>query len=207
MPHRKECGKITGEIYRKVRIAIAMKPYQTISSRIVWSCPWYDVRQDEIITPDGNPGVYNVVQHPGAVWIIPVTTKGEIVLLYSYRYTVDDWCFEIPAGQVKPGQTLQEAAIDELLEEVGGTAASMEYFGRFYTMNGIGNEEAHIFLATGVTLGQTQHEPTEVMELHVKPIAEVLQMAQANEISDAPSALALLLCASKLRLLARPSGL
>ena len=53
-----------------------------------WSCPWYNVPQDEIITPDGKPGVYNVVQHPGAVWTVPVTAAGEIVLTKTYRYTV-----------------------------------------------------------------------------------------------------------------------
>lgn len=63
-------------------------PFQTISSRIVWTSEWYSVRQDEITLPDGQPGVYNVVQHPGAVWIIPVTSNGHIILLYHYRYTV-----------------------------------------------------------------------------------------------------------------------
>lgn len=180
----------------------AMKPYETKSSRVVWSCPWYSVRQDEIITPDGKPGVYNVVQHPGAVWIIPVTADGKVALIRSYRYTVNDWCFEIPAGGIKPGQSLEEAARAELAEEIGGKAATLDYFGRFYTMNGIGDEVAYIFLATGVVLGKPHHEATEVIEIHPMPIAEVLRMAQANEITDGPSALALLLCAEKLRALA-----
>lgn len=176
-----------------------MKPYKTISSRVVWSCPWYNIRQDAIITPDGKEGVYNVVQHPGAVWIIPVTTLGEIVLIRTYRYTVDDWCFEIPAGGIKAGQTLEDAARAELLEEIGGTAGALDFCAQFYTMNGIGNEEAHIFLATDVVLGKPQHESTEIIEIHPKPISEVLDMAQSNQISDGPSALALLLCADKLR--------
>lgn len=177
-----------------------MKPYQTTASEVVWSCPWYRVRQDKIITPDGKPGVYNIVQHPGAVWIIPVTVTGQIVLIRTYRYTVDDWCIEVPAGGIKPGQSMIEAAQAELLEEVGGTAGHWEYFGWFYTMNGIGNEEAHIFLATEVTLDNpTRHESTEIMEVIPQPIDEVLRMAQANEISDGPSALALLLCAARLR--------
>jgi 8-oxo-dGTP pyrophosphatase MutT (NUDIX family) len=175
------------------------KPFKTKSSQIVWSCPWYRVRQDEIVTPDGNPGVYHIVEHPGAAWIIPVTSTGEIIMIYTYRYTVDDWCYEIPAGGAKPGQTLEEAACAELLEEIGGTPESLDYVGCFYTMNGIGNEEAHIFLATGVTMKQPNHESAEVIEIHPKPIEEVLQMAQRKEISDGPSALALLLYADRLR--------
>ena len=174
-------------------------PFKTLTSRIAWSCPWYAVRQDEILLPDGSQGVYNTVTKPTAVWILPVTTQKEIVLCYSYRYTVDDWCWELPAGGVKPGQTLEEAAREELHEEVGGVCETLEHLGQFYTANGICDEVGHFFLATGVTLGETAHEPAEVIEVHPKPIEEVLDMALRGQISDAPSALVLLQVADRLR--------
>lgn len=65
-----------------------MKPFQTLTSQTVWSCPWYSVRQDQIILPNGQPGIYNVIVKAPAVWIIPVTTDGQIALIYTYRYTV-----------------------------------------------------------------------------------------------------------------------
>ena len=183
---------------------ISARPHQTspirsLSSNIVWSCPWYRVRQDEIMLPNGSRGVYNVVEHSGAVWIIPVTAEGEIALLRHFRYTVDDWCWEIPAGGLKPGVSQEETAIIELKEEVGGTAGELEYLGHFYTSNGICNEIAHVFLASGVHLGPVSHEPAEIMEVHIKPVDEVLRMAHENEISDGPSALALLLFEDKIR--------
>jgi ADP-ribose pyrophosphatase len=174
-------------------------PIKTLSSDIVWSSPWYEVRQDKIKLPDGSPGVFNIVQHAGAVWIIPVTTEGEVVLLRHYRYTVDDWCWEIPAGGLKPGLSLEETALEELQEEIGGTASALDYVGQFYTSNGISNEIAHIFLASDVQLGEPNHEPAEIIEIHRKPIEEVLKMARENKISDGPSALALLLCEEKIR--------
>lgn len=174
-------------------------PFKTLTSRIAWSCPWYAVRQDEILLPDGSQGVYNTVTKPTAVWILPVTTQKEIVLCYSYRYTVDDWCWELPAGGVKPGQTLEEAAREELHEEVGGVCETLEHLGQFYTANGICDEVGHFFLATGVTLGETAHEPAEVIEVHPKPIEVVLDMALRGQISDAPSALVLLQVADRLR--------
>lgn len=181
-------------------------PFITTVSRVVWSCPWYSVRQDEIILPDGRPGVYNVVQHPGAVWVIPVTPAGEIVLLYHYRYTVDDWCWEVPAGGLKPGMSMEETAVAELREEVGGTAEWIEYFGQFYSANGICDEVAHIYIAGGVTLGEPQHEAAEVIQVHPKPVDEVLTMAHTNQISDGPTALALLLTESRLREIAAKVG-
>ncbi len=67
---------------------MVMKPYQTTSSKMAWSCPWYSVRQDGIITPDGKPGQYNTIVVNPAVWVIPVTAVGEIVMIRTYRYTV-----------------------------------------------------------------------------------------------------------------------
>lgn len=169
-----------------------MSPFKTLSSKIVWSCPWYAVQQDQILLPNGRPGVYNTVVKEAAVWIIPVTPQGDIVLCRSYRYTVDDWCWEIPAGSVKPGQTIAEAAREELHEEVGGHCQTLQYLTQTYTANGICNEVGHFFLALDVELGESAHEPAEVIEIHRKPIAEVLHMARTGQISDAISALALL---------------
>lgn len=169
-------------------------PYQRISSRYIWKSRWYNVRQDEIRAPDGSEHTYTVVEHPGAVWVVPVTAGGEIVLEWQYRYTVGEWCWEVPAGGLLPGATPEAMARQELREEIGGTAARIERVGQFYTMNGIGTEVAHVFLATGVELGEPHREPTEIMEIKRVPIAEALRMARAGEISDGPSALALLLC-------------
>ena len=173
-------------------------PFQTVASHIAWSCPWYRVWQDEIITPDGQPGVYNVVEKDDAVWIVPFTAEGEVLMVYQYRYTIDEWCWEVPAGSVKPGQTPEETAREELREEVGGQGGELTYIGRFFLANGICNEVGHIFLALGVTPGEPNHEAAEVMHVHRVPIAKALAMARAGEISDGPSALALLLCADRL---------
>lgn len=175
-----------------------VRPFKTVSSKIAWSSPWYHVRQDQILLPDGTDGIYNVVEHAGAVWIVPVTNSGEVVLVRNYRYTVDDWCWEVPAGGLAGASSLEDAAIRELREEVGGSANAIEYIGQFYTSNGISNEVAHIFLAREVTLGATEHEAAEVIEVHTRAISDALQMARSNEISDGPSALAILLCEGRL---------
>lgn len=175
------------------------EPFITLSSHIAWSCPWYSVRKDQIRLPDGEIGEYNVVQHGGAVWVIPVTGDGQLILLRHYRYTVRDWCWELPAGGMKEGQVALDVAREELRQETGGETHKWSYVGQFYTSNGISNEVAHIFLAQDVITHETAHEPAEVMEVHRFPLSEALRMARANEISDGPSALALLLCEDRLR--------
>jgi ADP-ribose pyrophosphatase len=178
-------------------------PFKVRSSRTVWSSPWFSIRQDEVVLPNGAPNAFNIVNHPGAVWVIPVTHEGEIVLIHQYRQSVEDWCWELPAGGLKFGISLEGTVRQELKEEVGGTAETIEKIGQFYTSNGISNEVAHLFLATGVTLEEGKPETAEVLEVHRLPIAETLRMARANEINDAPSALALLLCEEELRILAQ----
>lgn len=173
-------------------------PYQTIHSNYIWKSKWYNLRQDGIRTPDGSELSYTVVEHPGAVWVVPVTPDGRVILEWQYRYTVQDWCWEVPAGGLLPGFSPEEMARRELHEEIGGVAGGLQYVGWFYTMNGIGTEVAHIFLATGVKLGEAHREPTEIMEIRQVPVAEALRMARSGEITDGPSALALLLCESRL---------
>jgi ADP-ribose pyrophosphatase len=173
--------------------------WQTLSTRFLWQSRWYNLRQDRLRAPDGHEFNYTLVDHPGAVWIVPVTADGQLVLIWQYRYAVADWCYEVPAGGLSSNLTPEEVARRELLEEVGGQAKDMCYIGQFYTSNGISNEVAYIYLATDVVLGETRREPTELMEMRLVPVEEALRMARSGEISDGPSALALLWCEPLMR--------
>ena len=175
-----------------------MPIWETLNSRLIWESRWYNLRQDRLRTQDGHEFTYTLVDHPGAVWIVPVTSQGQVVLVWQYRYTVGEFCMEVPAGGLSPGLTPEEAALRELLEEVGGRAAELRYVGQFYTSNGISNEVAYVYLATGVELGDTRREPTELMEIRLVSVEKALRMAREGDIADGPSALALLWCESLL---------
>ncbi len=171
-----------------------MAVWETLESGYLWQSKWYNLRQDRLRTQDGHEFTYTIVDHPGAVWVVPVTTDGRVALIWNYRYTADDWCYEVPAGGLSPDLTPEEVARRELLEEVGGTAGELRYVGQFYTSNGISNEVAYVYFAASVELGKTHREPTELMEIRLVPVGEALRMARECEIADGPSALALLWC-------------
>jgi 8-oxo-dGTP pyrophosphatase MutT (NUDIX family) len=173
-------------------------PITPIDSRRAWDCLWYGVRQDRIRLPDGGEGVYNVLEHPDAVWIVPVMSAGEIVLIRNYRYPLRQWVWELPSGSIAAGESPLEAARRELREEAGSTAGEWRLLIQASLMNGIGTEYANLFLATGVTLGAPDHEPAEIMTVHTFPAAEALRMARAGEINDVVSSLALLLAESEM---------
>jgi ADP-ribose pyrophosphatase len=175
------------------------RPYRTLSRHYLWQSRWYNVRQDRLRTWDGKELTYTVIEKPEAVWIVPVTAEGRLILIDQYRYAIDGWCLEVPAGNMEPGTDLLAMAARELREEIGGTAERILPVADFYTMNGIGDEVARVFLALGVTLGEPEREETEYIALREVPVEEALRMARTGEIKDGPSALAILLCEAALR--------
>lgn len=168
-------------------------PIETVSSRIDWECPYYRVRKDDIRLPDGNAGIYHVVDAPDSVFVVPVTENGEIVLIRNYRYTLKQWVWEVPAGSIKMGQSVEEAAREELREEIGGTTDDLQFLMRASTMNGIGHNYAHFFLAKNVILGNPSHEAAEVMTIHPMAIDAVFALIARGEMNDVSSMTALFL--------------
>jgi len=167
-------------------------PWRTLKTERIYENPWFALRQDQISTHTGAEITYTYVEHPGAVAIVPITPDGDIVLIRQYRHTVRDWCWEIPMGR-RDDDHAEQTARRELFEEIGGTAQTLTHINFYYPDNGITNTRCDVYLARGVELGQSCPEPTELIEIVIKPKDEVLRMAQRGEITDGMSALAILL--------------
>ncbi len=183
-------GRVSKPKYRAPALG-----WDLLSTRYLYRSPWHHLRQDRVRLPDGHVITYTYQEHAGFVAIVPVTDEGHVILIRTYRYTVDDWVWEIPAGGLgnRPGQALVEVAKEELAEEVGGIARQWEYVDWFYIANGTANIVGHLFLATGVTLvSSPRREATEIMAVHRVPITEALAMARDGRMRDGESALALL---------------
>jgi ADP-ribose pyrophosphatase len=149
--------------------------------------------------PDDSESVYYVLEMTGSVFIVPVLEDGRIVLIRNYRHTLAEWVWEVPAGGIEAGQAPDDAARAELLQEIGGTAQTLQFMLKASTMNGIGRHIAHLYLATGVTLGATHHEALEFMEVHPMSADAVYQLVQRGEMNDCISITALLLAQAHLR--------
>lgn len=182
----------TPELPSKVNRVMPDDPYHTLKSQIAWRNPYYAVREDTVRYPDGSVGSYAVIEKPPSVFIVPLLDDGHMVLIHTYRYPLRRWEWEVPAGHVEPGQSLEDAARAELLEETGGRAESFISVGSFATTPGYGMEEAHVFLAQHVTLGPPQPEASEAIERHIVPLCRALYMALFGQMSDGPSSLAIL---------------
>jgi ADP-ribose pyrophosphatase len=156
----------------------------------------FRVRRDRVRWPDGHVRPYVYVQAAGAVWVVPVTTAGQVVLIRQFRYTMDDWSWEVPAGGFHDftGSPI-DLAKEELAQEVGGTSDDWLHVGSFHPGVSIIDQTCHVVLARGVRLGlDPKREPGEIIEVHPTPFEQALEMARNGEIVDGHSALALLLC-------------
>lgn len=163
---------------------------------------WLKLRQDRVQLKGKGEITFTYVDNPGAVVIVPVIGDGNLALIRQYRYTVDEWCLEVPAGGIHDaeGASLAQVACKELLEEIGGTCSDLSYVTHFYASNGNSAQPFHVFLALGVELQSRQTlEETELIEIYSVPIAKALELARSGRIRDGASALAILLCENRLR--------
>jgi 8-oxo-dGTP pyrophosphatase MutT (NUDIX family) len=167
-------------------------PWRTLTSREVYDNNWIRVREDEVIRPDGEPGIYGVVHYKNiAVGILPIQ-DGEIYLVGQYRYVLDRYSWEIPEGGCPEGEDILSAAQRELEEETGLRAEKWEQMGRAYLSNSVSDELAVLFLATELTQGEYHPEGTEQINVRRVTLEEALRMALAGEITDAMSLLAIM---------------
>ena len=114
------------------------------------------------------------------------------MLIRQYRLPVHDWVWEIPAGSIE-AESPDDAARRELAEEIGGTCQALTPLGSWYGLPAATTTRDHLFLATGVTLGVPQHEPTELMDIATVPPAQAFAWARGGQIASAECALAVLL--------------
>ena len=168
-------------------------PWRRLSTRPIYSNPWIEVREDQVIRPDGNPGIYGVVEfQTWAIGVVPLAANGDTFLVGQYRYTLDIYSWEIPEGGGAKTETPLEAAQRELREEAGIAAARWTYLGEAHLSNSATDEVGCVFLAEDLTFGEAEPDGTEEIAVRRLPFQEAVQMALSGEISDALAIIGLL---------------
>lgn len=162
-----------------------LNPWKTISSTPVYNNPWISVREDQVINPKGGPGIYGVVSFKNkAIGIIPIDAEGNTYLIGQYRYSLNEYSWEIPMGGGLLENDILESAKRELKEETGFTASRWTNIARLHTSNSVTDEEGFVFLAEDLTAGETAFEETEELKIKKVSLAEAVRMVMENEITD-----------------------
>ena len=168
-------------------------PWTTLGSRLVYKNPWIEVREDQVLRPDGQPGIYGVVHFEHlAVGVLPVDGLGRIWLVGQYRYPADRYSWEIPEGGCLAGERPEDAARRELREETGLLAGHLERLIVSHLSNSVSDEEAHVFRATNLQTGPSAPEGTERLQVRLVEWVDAWAMLRRGEITDSMTVIALL---------------
>src|SRR5579883_3459306 len=152
-------------------------PWTRLSRRETYHNPWITVFEDQVVRPDGRPGIYGVVHfHNRAIGVVPVDEQKRVLLVGQYRYTLDQYSWEIPEGGAPFDEEPREAAQRELREETGYTAGHWQEILRAHLSNSVSDEVAICYLATDLRPGEAAPEGTELLQTRWVPFHTALEM-------------------------------
>jgi 8-oxo-dGTP pyrophosphatase MutT (NUDIX family) len=184
-------------------------PWTILSERLGYENPWMRVREFDVLRPDGQPGLYGVMEpRQAAIGVLPVFDNGDTVLVGQHRFALDAWSWELPEGGGPEGVAPLESAKRELEEETGLRAAHWRPLSEFDVSNSITSERAYSFIAWGLSEGTPDREGTEAdMQMRRLPLREALEMAISGTIRDGFSMIMLMAAVEQARRGALDPGL
>lgn len=166
----------------------------TVASRLVFRGRVAAVRVDDVRLPGGRIVRREVVEHPGAAAIVPVTGDGQVLMVRQYRKAVEAALLEIPAGTLEPGESPEHCAQRELAEEVGVRAGQLRPLVTYFPSPGVLTEAITLFLAQDLRPHRLPADPGEEgLGVEQVPVDRVMALIDAGEIRDGKSLVGLLL--------------
>ncbi len=157
----------------------------------------FSVEIDRVQFPSGQIVDMEIVRHPGSVVMLPMPSPSEIILIRQYRYTIDRWIWELPAGSLKPNEDPTAAAARECEEEVGLFPGRVERLRSFYPTPGFCDEEMIFYRCSALRApdadSTAQKDENEDLEPRVFTIEQARRLVEAGEIVDLKTVVGLML--------------
>lgn len=171
-----------------------MNSWQTLSSEEKYDNRWINVTEYQVINPAGGKGIYGKVHFKNkGIGIVAFDNDENTWLVGQWRYTLDEWCWEIPEGGGALDTDPIESAKRELKEETGLVAERWTMIQRAYLSNSVSDEEGFLFLAEDLTQQESELEDTEAdLKVWKLPFKDALQMVLTGKITDSLSVMGIL---------------
>ncbi|OGC33537.1 hypothetical protein A2311_02290 [candidate division WOR-1 bacterium RIFOXYB2_FULL_48_7] len=157
---------------------------KTISSNQLFTGKLLKLRIDAVELPNGVQATREVVEHPGAVAVVALTEKDELVLVRQFRQAVGQVLLELPAGVPHQGESIIAAAKRELAEETGYQAKSVSQIWSAYSSPGYSNEIIHYCLAKELAPVAANADEDELVEVDHVPLKQCLAWLKEGKIND-----------------------
>lgn len=173
--------------------------FETITRETVYHGRAFNVRRDEVKLPNRRSMHVDVIEHPGAVTILPVDDEGCILFVRQYRHAVGKQLLELPAGTLDPGEQPDACALREIREETGFAAGKIVKLGEFFLAPGYSTEYMLVYMATNLSHDPLPKDKDEFITLEAIPIEKAYELAMNGELMDGKSLAALLLAQPYIR--------
>ncbi len=160
------------------------KKEKTIKSDLIFNGKMINLRVDTVELPGNKMATREIVDHPGAVAIVPITNDGKIVMVTQYRKPVEESLLEIPAGKLEKNEDPSECAKRELKEETGFNAKELKHLLTLYSTPGFSNEIMYIYLATGLIEGTPNPDEDEYVSTDIFSVSDLIKKIFNGEIKD-----------------------
>ena len=148
--------------------------------------------RDTVRLPNGKNASRELLRHPGAAAVVPLTEDGNVILVRQYRYPFAQVMLEIPAGKLDPGEDPLVCATRELTEETGYEAEEIVPLGVFYPSVAILDEKIHLYLARGLTFRATNTDDDEFLNVEQRPLREMVDAVMRGDVPDGKTQTAIL---------------
>ncbi len=158
--------------------------WKTLLHEEIISTPWMSLYHDQFEMPNGKKGNYFYMHTRGSALTIPVNDERKILLVRQYRYLTGDTSIELPCGGIKKGQSEEEAARAELVEETGFECAKLKKAGRFIPYNGLSDEFCTVYIARKLTFMGAKPDETEQIEVITVTPDEMNALIKKGKILD-----------------------
>ena len=162
------------------------------TSRLVYAGRMLEVREDDVLLPDGKEARREYVVHPGAALILPLFDDGHVLLERQFRYPVGEHCYELPAGKFEPSESSLDTAKRELLEETGYEAREWTSICTMLPCIGYSDERIEFFLARKLSFKGASLDEGEFLETLRLPVNDALDWVRDGKIQDSKTMLGLL---------------
>lgn len=145
------------------------------------------VNVERVRLPNDRVADLEIIHHPGGAAVVAIDARQHVCLLRQFRHAANGWLWELPAGKIDNREPPLQTAQRELREEAGVTAQQWDSLADYVASPGVFTEVVHLFLATELTMTKAALEEHEVLEVHWKPLRDVVQMANTGELRDGKS--------------------
>lgn len=162
--------------------------------RVIYRGSKIDLALEAVRRVDGTDAERELVVHPGAVALVPMVDDQHVCLVENERYAVSKTLLEVPAGTIDPGESPEQTAERELVEETGYRAGRIKRLRQWYVSPGFLTEKMYLFVCEDLVPGAIALEPDERLRPVILRWEDALAMALDGRIEDAKSILALLIC-------------